>query len=178
MTINLVSVPFHTGPGEGAMVWHLGALLTFKATTQTTAGRMWAKELVAPRGMAVPMHVHTHEDEAFYVLEGEVDMHIGDEVISASRGSFLWGPRTVPHAFRIESDTAKVLIVSTPGGFDRFFFQTGTPATARSLPPPATTPPDLDAIVATARELGVDIVGPPPASRRAEPGPESPQRDS
>jgi quercetin dioxygenase-like cupin family protein len=162
MTINLVTTPFHTGPGEGTAIWHLGALLTFKATSEATEGRLWAKELLAPHGMAVPRHVHTHEDEAFYVLDGEVSMHIGDEVISASAGSFLWGPRTVPHAFCIESETAKLLVISTPGGFDRFFLDTGTAAAAPTLPPPATNPPDLDAIVAAAREHGVDIIGPPP----------------
>src|SRR5437764_1412534 len=103
MTLDLVSTPFHTGPGEGTAIWHLGALLMFKATSDATEGRMWAKELLAPRGMAVPKHVHTREDEAFYVLEGELSMHIGADVISARAGSFVWGPRTVPHAFRIES---------------------------------------------------------------------------
>jgi quercetin dioxygenase-like cupin family protein len=162
MTIDLVSAPFHTGPGEGTAVWHLGALLTFKATSEATAGRLWVKELLAPRGMAVPRHVHTNEDEAFYVLDGEVSMHIGDDVMHARTGSFLWGPRAVPHAFRIESETAKVLVFSTPGGFDRFFIDTGTPATAPTPPPPVTDPPDLDAIVAAAREHRVDIIGPPP----------------
>jgi mannose-6-phosphate isomerase-like protein (cupin superfamily) len=162
MTMEHVGVPFHTGPGEGPRVWHLGALLTFKATTEATAGRFWAKELLAPRGVAVPRHVHTHEDEVFYVLDGEVSVHIGDDVIHAEGGSLLWGPRAVPHAFRIESETAKVLVFSMPGGYDRFFFDTGTPATAPTLPPPATDPPDLDALVAAAGKHGVDIVGPPP----------------
>jgi quercetin dioxygenase-like cupin family protein len=165
MTIELVSAPFHTGPGQGAAVWHLGALLTFKATAEATAGRLWAKELLAPRGMAVPRHVHSREDEAFYVLDGEVSMHIGDDVIHAETGSFLWGPRTVPHAFRIDSETAKVLVISTPGGYDRFFFDTGTPA-ATPTPPPATEPPDLDAVAAAARAHGVDIIGPPPGPSR------------
>lgn len=162
MTIDLVSTPFHTGSGEGPQVWHLGALLTFKATGEATGGRLWVKELMAPRGMAAPRHVHTHEDEAFYVLDGEVSMYVGDDVISAGAGSFLWGPRAVPHAFCIESEIAKLLVISTPGGFDRFFFDTGTPAAAPTVPPPASDPPDLDAIVAAARDRGVEIIGPPP----------------
>ncbi|WP_084796354.1 cupin domain-containing protein [Pseudonocardia asaccharolytica] len=117
--------------------------------------------------MAVPRHVHTHEDEAFYVLDGEVSMHIGDEVIGAIAGSFLWGPRTVPHAFRIESETAKLLVISTPGGFDRFF-DTGTAAAAPNLPPPAANPPDLNAIVVAAHEHGVDVIGPPPRPSERE----------
>lgn len=163
MTLNHASlVPFHTPPTEGAAVWHLGALLTFKATTEATGGRFWAKELLAPRGMAVPRHVHTHEDEVFYVLDGQLSVHVGDEVIHAETGSLLFGPRTVPHAFRIESEIAKVLVFSMPGGLDRFFFDTGTPATTRTLPPPATEPSDLDAIVAAAHKHGMEIIGPPP----------------
>ena len=86
MTAELVSAPFHTAPGDGVAVWQLGSLLTFKATSQATGGRCWAKELLAPRGMATPRHVHTHEDEAFYVLEGEVSIYVGDDVVRASPG--------------------------------------------------------------------------------------------
>jgi quercetin dioxygenase-like cupin family protein len=172
MTIDLVSSPFHIGPGEGPALWHLGALMTFKATGDATGGRLWVKELMAPRGTASPRHVHTHEDEAFYVLDGEVSMHIGDDVISAGAGSFLWGPRAVPHAFCIESEIAKVLVIGTPGGFDRFFFDTGRPAAAPTVPPPAADPPDLDALIAAARDHGVEIIGPPPVpSPRECPGP-------
>lgn len=81
MTTQLISPPYH-----------LGALLTFKATSEQTAGRMWAKE----------------------------------------------------HAFCVESPTARMLVVSTPGGFEKFFFETGEPAAALA-------------------EHGVAVVGPPPA---------------
>jgi quercetin dioxygenase-like cupin family protein len=163
MTIELVDTPFHTGPDEGPALWHFGALLTFKALSEATGGRLWVKELQAARGMAVPKHVHTHEDEAFYVVDGEISVHVGDDVIGASTGSFLWAPRTVPHAFRIESETAKVLVISTPGsGFDRFFFDTGTPALTRTVPSPDADPPDPDAVMAAARKYGMEILGPPP----------------
>jgi quercetin dioxygenase-like cupin family protein len=162
MTANLVNPPFHTAPGRGDAIWHLGALLTFKATSAATGGRCWAKEMLAPRGVATPRHMHTHEDEAFYVLDGEVSIYVGDEVEHATPGSFLWAPRAVPHAFCIESDIARILVVST-GDFDRFFRDTGTPATSLTLPPPTAEPPDIDALVAAAQEYGVTTVGPPPA---------------
>jgi quercetin dioxygenase-like cupin family protein len=163
MTNELVVAPSHSAPGDGAAVWHLGMLLTFKATTEATGGRCWIKELDAPRDAATPRHVHSREDEAFYVLDGVVSLYLGDDVLRASAGTFAWGPRSLPHAFRVESETAKMLVIGTPGGFDRFFFDTGTPATRRTLPPQPTAPPALDAIVAAARRHGVDIIGPPPA---------------
>jgi len=163
VTTQLISLPYHLPRDGGKALWHLGALLTFKATSEQTAGRMWAKELSAPRGMAAPMHRHSREDEAFYVLDGEVSVYVGDQVVRAQAGDFLWAPREVPHAFCIESPLARMLVVSTPGGFEEFFFETGEPAAALTPPPPVKEPPDLDALVAALAEHGVAVVGPPPA---------------
>ena len=162
MTTQLVTQPYHLPRDGGPALWHLGALLTFKATSEQTAGRMWAKELLAPRGMATPVHRHSREDEAFYLLDGEVSVYVGDQVVRAGTGDFLWAPREVPHAFCVESPTARLLVVSTPAGFEQFFFDTGEPAGALTAPPPATEPPDLDALVAALADYGVTVVGPPP----------------
>lgn len=162
MTIQLTSQPHHVPRDDGPAVWHLGALLTFKATSETTAGRLWAKELLGERGMASPVHRHTREDEAFFVLDGEISVHIGDTVVRAAEGDFLWAPRGVPHAFCVESTQARLLVVSTPGGFERFFFDTGEPARTRTIPPASDGPPDLDALVAALAGYGVDVLGPPP----------------
>jgi quercetin dioxygenase-like cupin family protein len=167
VTTQLITQPYHLARDAGPALWHLGALLTFKATSEQTAGRMWAKELVAPRGMASPVHRHSREDEAFYVIDGEVSVYVGDEVVRARHGDFLWAPRDIPHAFCVESQQARVLVVSTPGGFERFFFDTGEPAAALTPPPPATEPPDLDALVAALADYGVSVVGPPPAPTAA-----------
>jgi len=169
MTTQLITQPYHLPRDAGSARWHLGALLTFKATTEQTAGRLWAKELLAERGMATPVHRHSREDEAFYVLDGEVSVYVGDDVVRAGVGDFLWAPRDVPHAFCVESTQARMLVVATPGGFERFFFDTGEPARALTVPPPAGAPPDLDALVAALAEHGVDIVGPPPAPTNSVP---------
>jgi uncharacterized RmlC-like cupin family protein len=114
--------------------------------------------------MATPVHRHSREDEAFYVLDGEVSVYVGDDVVRAGVGDFLWAPRDVPHAFCVESPRARLLVVSTPGGFDRFFLDTGEPAAALTVPPPgAVAPPDPDALVAALAAYGVDVVAPPPA---------------
>ena len=67
----------------------------FKATSQQTAGRMWAKELPAPRGMATPVHRHSREDEAFYVLDGEVS-----STHSSPRWQATASPSWVAHPLR------------------------------------------------------------------------------
>ena len=167
MTTQLITQPYHLPRDAGSARWHLGALLTVKATTEQTAGRLWAKELLAERGMATPVHRHSREDEAFYVLDGEVSVYVGDQVVRAQTGDFLWAPREVPHAFCVESPLARMLVVSTPGGFEEFFFETGEPAAALTPPPPASEPPDLDALVAALAEHGVAVVGPPPAPTAA-----------
>lgn len=163
MTAQLIGMPYHLAKGGGPAQWHFGALLTFKATGDQTGGRLWAKELLAERGMATPLHRHSREDEAFYVLDGEISVYVGEEVVRAGAGDFLWAPREVAHAFCVESAQARVLVVSTPGGFDRFFFDTGQAAPELRVPAVAeVAPPDLDAVVAALAGYGVDVLGPAP----------------
>jgi quercetin dioxygenase-like cupin family protein len=157
--------PYHLATNEGPALWHLGGLAIFKATAETTSGRLWVQEQTGERGFATPVHRHTREDEAFYVLEGELSVYVGDEVIRAEAGSFLWAPRDVDHAFCVESDRARFLAMATPGGLDGFFFATGEPAGALTVPPPPDRPPDVDALVRVLTEYGVEMVGPPPAPR-------------
>lgn len=154
--------PYHLEAGQGPALWHLGALLTFKATSENTGGRLWAQEAIGKRGYASPLHRHTREDEAFHVLEGELSMYVGDDVICAKAGSFVWAPRDIPHAFCVESDQARFLAFSTSGNLDRFFFATGEPAGALTVPPPPDGPPDVEALVRVMAEYGVEMVGPPP----------------
>ncbi len=164
MTTHTTS-PYHLPAGDGPALWHLGALLTFKATTENTGGRLWVQEALGERGYASPLHRHTREDEAFYVLDGEITFYVGDDVVRAEPGSFLWGPRDVAHAFCVESDRARFLAFSTTGGLDRFFFATGEPAPTLTMPPPPDGPPDIDRLLAAMDEYGLEMVGPPPAPR-------------
>ena len=107
---------YHLAAGEGPALWHLGGLLTFKATSEATGGGLWVQEARGARGYASPMHSHAREDEAFYVLDGEITVYVGDETITATPGSFLWAPRDVPHAYCVESEEARFLALSTGSG--------------------------------------------------------------
>lgn len=165
MTIRTTAPAYGLAAGEGPALWHLGALATFKATSETTGGQFWMQEVLGERGYASPLHRHTREDEAFFVLEGTLSVYVGDEIIRAESGSFLWAPRETTHAFCVESDRAKFLALSTPGGFDRFFFATGEPATTLTVPSPTEGPPDIEGLIRVMGEYGVEMVGPPPTPR-------------
>ena len=154
--------PIILGPEGGRALWHLGALLVFKALGEETNGQFWALEGFADRHMAVPLHAHTHEDEIWYVLDGEIRFitDTGEQI--GKPGSFVFIPRYVPHTFQILSETARWFGIGTPAGLDQWFFETGEPAQGLTLPPPPARPPDVEAIVASLKRYGTDTLGPPP----------------
>lgn len=147
--------------GEGEAIWFLGALATVKASNETTAGRVAVIELLAPQGHGSPLHVHRREDEWFYVTEGALTFWVGGEVIEAPAGSFVYGPRDIPHTFIVSSPQARFLVVTEPAGFERFVRAMGEPAMTPTIPPPAAPPSDLAPLVAAAAEYGIEILGPP-----------------
>jgi quercetin dioxygenase-like cupin family protein len=153
--------PIALGAGEGEAIWSFGVLATIKASTETTAGRVAVIEHLAPEGAGSPLHVHRREDEWFYIIEGTVTFWVGGEVIEASAGSFVYGPRDIPHTFIVSSAEARFLLVTEPAGFEEFMRLLGTPAPTRTIPPPAAPPADLAPLVAAAAEYGIEILGPP-----------------
>ena len=151
----------------GRSVWFTGALLTFLATGEETGGQFALVEEVFRKGITnlAPMHVHSREEESFYVVEGEMTFFVGGRVIPAPAGTLVVMPRGVPHGYAIVSDEARVLNLITPAGFENMFRELGEPA--RELaPPPAGPPPDRARLAAVTAAYGVDIVGPPPGTGR------------
>ena len=153
--------PIALAPGGGDLLSFVGMLLTVKATTETTGGAVAVIEHLAPRGAGSPLHVHRREDEWFYVLEGEVTFWVGGHVIDAPAGSFVYGPRDVPHTFVVRSEQARFLLVTEPAGFERFVGAVAQPAESRTIPPAPAEPPDLERLVAVAAQHGIEITGPP-----------------
>jgi quercetin dioxygenase-like cupin family protein len=153
--------PIAAGPGEGEALWFLGILATVKSSAETTAGAVAVIEHHAPRGAGSPLHVHSREDEWFYVIEGELTFWVGGETIEAPAGTFVFGPKGIPHTFMVASEEARFLLVTEPAGFERFMREVGEPAARREIPPPATEPPDVAALTAIAAKYGIEIVGPP-----------------
>src|SRR6266581_6820439 len=96
------------GPGQGEALWFNGGLGVLRATGDQTDGRYAVMELLAPKGFASPLHIHRREDELFAVLSGEVRVRHDEAVIEAVAGSLVYGPRDVPHAFRVDSEEARL----------------------------------------------------------------------
>lgn len=154
--------PYVLQHGQGRALWHLGALLNFKALGEETDGQFWALEGLADRQMAVPLHAHSHEAEVWYILEGEIRFTVGDEMRQGGPGTFAYIPAGVPHTFQVMSETARWFGFGIAAGLDQWFFETGEPAGALTLPPTADGPPDVEMIVASLKRYGTETLGPPP----------------
>ena len=142
------------GPGEGATIQGpVGGPLTFKARGEQTGGTLTAFENVIAPGEGPPLHVHAGEDEAWYVLEGELRFRLDAEVAEAPTGTFVFVPRGVAHCFQNVGDgPARILVLFTPAGMERFFDRFA------ALPSDAVVPGAFKTI---GSEVGMDVVGPP-----------------
>lgn len=145
---------------SGELVWFIGTLAEIKAGHDETGNVLAAVEFTMRPGFATPQHVHHHEDEAFYVLDGHIAGYCGDQEWAGASGTFIWLPRDVPHGFKVDgADDARILQLSVPSGFDEFVRQAGTPASSPRIPDPG--PPDLERLEAAAQRTGQTILGPP-----------------
>lgn len=143
-------------------MWFLGTLMRLKLTGEDTGGRfaLWDGEL--PRGASPPLHTHP-QDETFYVLDGRVTVFVEDEAHECGPGVVAFAPGGTPHSFRVESDTARMLFVSTPAGIDGYIRDLSEPAAWPWLQPPPDgprVPPER--MEAAERDHGMVRVGPPP----------------
>ncbi len=103
---------------------------------QAAAGCRRVPHVRTPRGTGSPRHRHHNEDEAWYVIDGELAFWLGGVQHTAGAGCFVFGPREVEHRFEVLSTEARFLILVTPSGFEEFTRICGDPATALTTPPP------------------------------------------
>ncbi len=149
--------------GEGERFWFAGGgVFTMKASAADTGGAFSLFEDDVVRGKSTPMHVHPHEDETIYVLEGELLVDVeGSQHRVGKHGVFV-APRGVAHAFLVTSETARLLCLQTPGTGESFYRDAserlaGTDDESR--------PPDLSRLRAAAeRSESIELIGPPPFS--------------
>ena len=151
---------FAVGSDEGEARWWFGGLATVKATKEQTGGHYTLVEVLNAEGEG-PLHVHYREDEGFWVLEGELTVEVGEERIKAGPGSFVFGPKGVPHRYTVESGPARLLYILSPAGFEEFIHATSEPAKERTLPPASEGPPseaEMEQLRALARQYGGELL--------------------
>ncbi len=109
-----------------SILWR-GGLITFHADSSDTSGQFALVEMEGGPGGEPPPHVHRNEDELFYVLEGKLKVLRGEEEITLASGESAFLPRNVVHTFKIVSSHVRFLVYITPGGFENYFRDLGTP---------------------------------------------------
>ena len=128
----------YLGPGEGKTISILSSEIGFKAVSADTGGRYGLIEYTAgPEFMGPAPHVHPEMEEAFYVLEGEFMIRLGDDSIRAPAGSFMLVPRGTVHTFSNPGTTpSKFLLIVSPGGFESYFEELAPLVAHHGYPPP------------------------------------------
>ena len=154
----MINHPTIRNPAEGRTIAVVGDVYRFLATGEDTNGKYTIWEAIVPPGGGPPTHVHSREEEGFYILEGEITFQIGDQRGVATAGMFVNMPVGTPHSFKNESDRpAKMLISVAPAGLENMFMEVGVPLTevaTTTLPPKKE---EIEKLLAVAPGYGIEI---------------------
>jgi quercetin dioxygenase-like cupin family protein len=135
----------HRPARTGATYWGPGDMYRFLVTGEETGGAYFAMEAIVPAGGGPPPHIHRNEDETLYVVEGRVDIRLGDELVTAGPGDFVNVPRGRVHNFHNPGpDPMRMILTFTPAGIEKFFEET----LERALDPTAPIPDNVGAVAA------------------------------
>jgi quercetin dioxygenase-like cupin family protein len=136
--------------------WLDGGTLALLLDGAATAGQLMVGRFDVSRGEAPPYHLHTREDEIFLLIKGTALVWVDDEEMELSEGGIVFLPKNVPHAYRITSEKADLLMINTPAGIEGMFRETGRDK-ASPRPPGFEVTPDPE----VASRYGNVVVGPP-----------------
>jgi quercetin dioxygenase-like cupin family protein len=144
--------------GEGQAVrWGPAGMIRILAGAESTNGSFSIVEVTEPPGSAAPLHVHHGEAEAFYILEGAIELTCGEESVTAGAGDFVFTPKDVPHKYIVVGETpARVLLLFSRPGFEQFFAEGGTP-----IDEEPAGPPDLDAFRRIVEKYDMELLETP-----------------
>jgi quercetin dioxygenase-like cupin family protein len=152
----------HHPPGHGRTFSAVGDKYTFLATGEQTGEAFTLAEAVVLPGGGPPPHIHSREDESFYVLEGEVTFTVDGRDTVAQAGTFVQAPRDIPHAFKNHtSTTARMLILCVPAGFEKFMAEFATELPSRNAPPVPPAAEDIEKLIRLAPQYGITLLPPP-----------------
>ena len=145
-------------PTEGRTIAVVGDVYRFLATGEDTNGKYAMWEAIVPPGGGPPPHVHSREEEGFYILEGEITFQIGDERVVATAGMFANMPVGTQHSFKNESTLpAKMLISVAPAGLEQMFFEVGVPVAQGDTTASPPTKADIEKLLTIAPRYGIEI---------------------
>jgi mannose-6-phosphate isomerase-like protein (cupin superfamily) len=147
------------GLEEVWLPWHEGGRAAIKASADATEGRSAVVELLDHRS-SPPLHLHHNGDEAFYVIQGELEVVCDGRRLTAGSGDFVFVPRGQAHSYLVRSPEARLLAIYTAPGMEQFFLDNGVAAVPGDDPPPLTLP-DPEAFAASAARYACEILGPP-----------------
>jgi quercetin dioxygenase-like cupin family protein len=148
-------------PAQGRTVAVVGDVYRFLATGEDTNGTYALWEAIVPPGGGPPPHVHSREEEGFYVLEGEITFTVNGQHVVAKAGTFANMPVGTPHAFKNESDRpAKMLISVAPAGLENMFFEFGVPLAEGATTASPTTKEEIEKLLAVAWGYGIKVLAP------------------
>jgi quercetin dioxygenase-like cupin family protein len=150
--------PTITQPTEGRTVAVVGDIYRFLATGADTNGTYALWDAIVPPGGGPPPHIHSREEEGFYILEGEITFQIGDTQLVAGPGMFANMPIGSLNSFRNASDKpARMLISVAPAGLEKMFLEVGQPVAAGATTAPPPTKAEIEMLLAAAPRYGVEI---------------------
>src|SRR3984885_7310519 len=150
--------PIIRKPTEGRTIAVVGDVYRFLALGEDTDGKYALWEAIVPPGGGPPPHVHSREEECFYILEGEITLQIGDQRIVAMAGTFANMPVGTPHSFKNESSRpAKMLISVAPAGLEQMFFEVGVPVAQGATTAAPPTKDEVEKLLAVAPKYGIEI---------------------
>ncbi len=143
--------------GEGEAIWWFDGLAEIKATAADTGGLLALIEVTEPANDEAPLHVHHREDEAFWIIEGDVTFEVGDTTIECHAGDYAFAPRGIPHRYSVGPEGCRMLFILLPGGFEDLVREMGRPAGSRTLPAPSE--PDFAHVAEVAERYGCELLG-------------------
>src|SRR3954463_15331942 len=114
---------------EGEQLWFVGTLATIRVPGEAVDGRYALIEFLFPRGASPPRHTHP-QDESYIVLDGQLTVQAGERRFQLGPGGTAARPVGGAHTFRVDSETARVRVLSTPAGLERFVRDGSVPAAA------------------------------------------------
>ena len=151
----------HIGPDEGDAFSAAGDVYRVLASGHQTGSVYALSEIRVSPNNGPPPHIHSREDESFFVLEGEIEFQVGDEKITAQPGAFIQGPRGIAHSFRNNTQrSARILGFVAPAGFENFVKEFAQPVASFDSPAIPASKDEIEKLLAAAPKYGIRILPP------------------